>query len=191
MAGKKLFGRMWITRTIHTQRVSIFLYASVHTLRFQSAFFCGDLGWFHCSVEQQEFLSLRSSSSPSTAIDSKHTHTKRDSSTSLVSFTFVEKGMMSDPPWRQLVPSTRRSSPPLSFSSSPSKMEITFKKKKRGPTRRWDRFMMNFTHTKHIDMQRDHHHWALLHYLLKLRLTPNALKSKNKSLLIDLCTFVS
>lgn len=92
MAGKKLFGRMWITRTIYTQRVSIFLYASVHTLRFQSAFFCGDLGWFHCSVEQQEFLSLRSSSSPSTAIDSKHTHTKkRDSSTSLVSFTFVEK----------------------------------------------------------------------------------------------------
>lgn len=116
MAGKKLFGRMWITRTIYTQRVSIFLYASVHTLRFQSAFFCGDLGWFHCSVEQQEFLSLRSSSSPSTAIDSKHTHKKkRDSSTSLVSFTFVEKGMMSDPPWRQLVPSTRRSSPPSFF----------------------------------------------------------------------------
>lgn len=133
MAGKKLFGRMWITRTIYTQRVSIFLYASVHTLRFQSAFFCGDLGWFHCSVEQQEFLSLRSSSSPSTAIDSKHTHKKkRDSSTSLVSFTFVEKGMMSDPPWRQLVPSTRRSSPPSFFFQLTLKDGNNIQKLKKG-----------------------------------------------------------
>lgn len=115
MAGKKLFGRMWITRTIYTQRVSIFLYASVHTLRFQSAFFVGTLVGFtvQWSNKSSSLFDHRLLHQPP-LIQNTHTQ-KRDSSTSLVSFTFVEKGMMSDPPWRQLVPSTRRSSPPSFF----------------------------------------------------------------------------